>query len=155
MKNWGISLLLTSTCFFVLLVNNSQAVDSHGSLVVAIEGFTNSKGYAMIAGYGSEQAYKEGSPKTTMAKVEVTDQKAEVIFNDLKYGTYAVAIFHDQNANGKMDTNFLGLPKESYGRSNNVRGAFGPPSFEKAKIELESPEKQIKIKLGEINACFT
>ncbi|NNK85998.1 MAG: DUF2141 domain-containing protein [Desulfobacterales bacterium] len=148
MKNYGISLLLTSICFFVLLVNSAQAGDSHGSLFVAIEGFANSKGYAMIAVYDSEQAYKEGSPKTAMAKVEVTDQKAEVIFNDLKYGTYAVAIFHDQNANGKMDTNFLGIPNESYGHSNNVRGAFGPPSFDKAKIELGSMEKQIKIKLG-------
>lgn len=148
MKSWGISLLLTSTCIFMFFTNSAQAGDSQGSLVVVIEGFANSKGYAMVAIYGSEQAYKDGSPKAAMAKVEVTDQKAEVAFNDLKYGTYAVAIFHDQNANGKIDTNFLGIPKESYGHSNNVRGSFGPPSFDKAKIELGSPEKQIKIKIG-------
>ena len=147
MKNLGISLSLTFICIFVLLLNSTQAGGTHGSLVVTIEGFSNSEGYAMVAVFDSEKAYKEGSPKTAKAKVEVTDQKALVIFDDLKYGTYAVASFHDQNANGKMDKNFLGIPKESYGHSNNVRGSFGPPSFDKAKIDFGSPEKQIKIKL--------
>ncbi|NNK86271.1 MAG: DUF2141 domain-containing protein [Desulfobacterales bacterium] len=74
-----------------------------------------------------------------MAKVEVIDQKALVIFDDLKYGTYTVVIFHDQNANGKIDKNILGIPKESYGHSNNVRGTLGPPSFDKAIFEFEEP----------------
>ena len=42
-------------------------------------------------------------------------------FNDIPPGTYAIAVFHDENANGKLDKNFLGIPCEGYGASNNVR----------------------------------
>jgi uncharacterized protein (DUF2141 family) len=147
MKKWGISLLLTTTCLLALFLNCTQAEETSGTFIVQIEGLSDSEGYVMVSVFGSEEAYKEGSPKTAKAKVEVADQKALAVFNDLKYGIYAVAVFHDRNANGKMDRNILGIPKESYGYSNNVRGSFGPPSFTKARFEFDSPEKQIKIKL--------
>ena len=111
--------------------------------MVTVEGFPDSEGYAMLALFGSEQAYAEGSPETAKAKVNVEDKKALATFIDLPYGTYAVAVYHDRNANGKMDKNFLGIPKESYGHSNNAGGSFGPPPFDKAKFEFGSPEKQI------------
>jgi uncharacterized protein (DUF2141 family) len=147
MKNCGISLFLTTTCLLALFLNCTQAEETSGTFIVHIEGLSDSEGYVMVSVFDSEEAYKKGSPKTAKAKVEVADQKALAVFNDLKYGIYAVAVFHDRNANGKMDRNILGMPKESYGYSNNVRGSFGPPSFTKAKFEFDSPEKQIKIKL--------
>lgn len=147
MKKWGTLSLLISICVFVLLPNGIPAEESHGSLVISIEGFLNSEGYAMVAVFDSEEAYEKGVPKTAMAKVDVIDQKARIVFDDLKYGTYAVAIFHDQNANGKMDKNFLGIPKESYGHSNNVRGTLGPPAFDKVMFELHNPKKEISIKI--------
>ncbi len=51
-------------------------------------------------------------------------------------GTYAIGIFVDANYNNKMDKNFLGIPKEQYGFSNNARGTFGPPSFANASFSL-------------------
>jgi uncharacterized protein (DUF2141 family) len=53
-------------------------------------------------------------------------------FKNIPKGTYAIAIFHDANRNGKLDTNFIGIPKEQTGTSNNVVSRLGPPSFEKA-----------------------
>lgn len=116
-------------------------------LNINVQGFSDSEGYAMVAVFGSEQAYAEGSPKTAKAKVKVEDQNALAIFADLPYGINAVSVYHDRNANGKMDKNFLGIPKESYGHSNNARGAMGPPPFDEVKFEFGSPEKQITIKL--------
>ena len=55
-------------------------------------------------------------------------------FKSVPKGTYAIAIFHDANKNGKLDTNFLGIPKEQTGTSNNVITRLGPPSFEKARF---------------------
>jgi len=147
MKTRGILFLLTSIFISALFLSNSQAGETSGTLDIVLEGFSDSEGYAMVAVFGSEKAYDEGSPKTVKARVKVEDQKALAAFIDLKYGIYAVAVFHDRNANGKMDKNFLGIPKESYGHSNNVRGSFGPPSFEKAKFKLASSQKQIKIVL--------
>ncbi len=147
MRTWGIRLLLTCVCILALFLNNTLAGETAGTLNVNIEGFPDSEGYAMVALFGSEQAYTEGSPETAKAKVKVEDQKARATFIDLQYGIYAVAVYHDRNANGKMDKNFLGIPKESYGHSNNTGGSFGPPPFDKAKFEFGSPEKQITIKL--------
>lgn len=147
MKIWGIRLLLTSVFILALIFNNSLAGETAGTLTVTLEGFPDSEGYAMLALFGSEHAYAEGSPETAKAKVNVEDKKALATFIDLPYGTYAVAVYHDRNANGKMDKNFLGIPKESYGHSNNAGGSFGPPPFDKAKFEFGSPEKKITIKL--------
>ena len=63
---------------------------------------------------------------------------------DLPYGeNYTIAIFHDVNDNGKMDKNFVGVPKEPYGFSNNARSKWGPPKYEIAKFELN--QKVLKI----------
>lgn len=147
MKTWVIRLLLTSIFLLTFYLNNSLAGETAGTLNVNLEGFPDSEGYAMVALFGSEQAYAKGSPETAKAKVKVQDQKALATFIDLQYGIYAVAVYHDRNANGKMDKNFLGIPKESYGHSNNAGGSFGPPPFDKARFEFESPEKKIAIKL--------
>jgi len=63
-------------------------------------------------------------------------------------GTYAVAVYHDVNANGELDTNLLGIPKETYAFSNNVYGLFGAPRFTKASFVLEE-EAEISISLAE------
>jgi len=148
MMKQAISLLLLSTFVLAVLLGNVLAGGTHGTLVVSMEGFSNSKGHAMVAVYGSEEAYKAGTPRVAEAKTDIIDQKALVTISDLEYGTYAVAIYHDQNANGKLDKNFLGIPKESYGHSNNVRGSMGPPSFDKVKLELAGSELKISIKMG-------
>jgi len=123
------------------------ASETSGVLTVDMQGFAASDGFAMVAVFDSETAYKEGSPRAAQAKVRVSDQKARAVFKDLKFGTYAVAMFHDRNANGKMDKNAMGIPKEPYAHSNNARGMFGPPVFKKVKFELDSPELKIEITL--------
>ena len=67
-------------------------------------------------------------------------------FEDIPEGTYAVSIFHDENDNGKMDTNFLGIPSEDYGCSNDASGFLGPPKWEDAKFQLKE-NTSIKITL--------
>ena len=66
---------------------------------------------------------------------EVKTGSATYIF-DIPDGTYAIGIFVDVNYNNKMDRNFLGIPKEQYGFSNNAKGNFGPPSFEAASFKV-------------------
>ncbi|MFN4300090.1 MAG: DUF2141 domain-containing protein [Thermaurantimonas sp.] len=62
--------------------------------------------------------------------IPVENKKATIRYTDLTPGNYSVEAFHDQNNNGKLDTNPFGIPREPYGFSNNVRGNFGPPDFE-------------------------
>ena len=58
-------------------------------------------------------------------------------FKDVPAGRYAVSVFHDENANEKLDT-LVGIPKEGFGFSRNPVIRFGPPRFEKVSIELTS-----------------
>ena len=76
------------------------------------------------------------------AKLTIINKKATISLVGLASGNYAIAILHDENDDGKMNTNFLGLPKEGYGFSNNVMGTFGPPTFSKASFQYNA--NQIK-----------
>ena len=55
---------------------------------------------------------------------------------DVPSGIYAIGLYIDANKNKKLDTNFLGIPKEQFGFSNDARGTLGPPDFESASFEL-------------------
>ena len=67
---------------------------------------------------------------------EATSDRLTVIIPDLPPGKYAVAAYVDNNRNGRLDKNFLGVPKEIFGFSNNARGMFGPPDFSVAAFEI-------------------
>jgi uncharacterized protein (DUF2141 family) len=71
---------------------------------------------------------------------------AALRFDDLPSGAYAVAIFHDENGNGRVDTRF-GIPTEGVGFSNNPRLLFGPPSFAAASIALTDRPVDQTVKL--------
>lgn len=75
----------------------------------------------------------------------IKENKCLVSIKNLKPGKYAVRYFHDENANGEMETNMFGKPTEGYGFSNNADGMFGPPPFEKWLFEI-SGDKKITLK---------
>jgi uncharacterized protein (DUF2141 family) len=74
-------------------------------------------------------------------KSPIKDNRCLFSFANLKPGKYAVRYFHDENLNGKMETNFVGKPTEGYGFSNNVIGKFGPPPFDKWLFEINEDKK--------------
>ena len=70
-------------------------------------------------------------------------------FTDIKPGPYAVAVSHDLNGNRRTDTNFLGIPKEDWGVSNNVRPNLRAPTFDEARFEVAATGvTTIEVKLG-------
>ena len=136
--------------FFVLLIASASpaATEPVCKLIVNISGFPNSEGFAMVALANSEESYNgEGDSAIAMQKVAVVGQKVEVVFANLPYGWYGVSIYHDENANGKLDKYAMGIPREAYGFSNNARGFFGKPGYKDVKFPMNSVEKQITIKL--------
>lgn len=88
------------------------------------------------------------SPASTTlrgAPTVVDGDTARVTF-ELSEGRYAIKLFLDLNGNGEVDTNFLGVPKEPFGFSNNAMGKFGPPSFDAAAFTFEG-DREISITL--------
>ena len=136
--------------FLVLLIANSSpaATESTGNLIVNISGFPSSDGFAMVALHNSEESYKGGETSVVAkTKTMVVDQKVQVVFMNLPYGWFGVSLYHDENANEKMDKNAMGIPKEAYGFSNNAKGFFGKPKYKDIMFQLNSAEMQINIKL--------
>ena len=75
----------------------------------------------------------------------VINYSAEISFDSISPGRYAIQFFHDENENQKMDFNLIGIPKEKFGSSNNVKPLLGPPKFEKMLINLNQNKKIIII----------
>lgn len=71
----------------------------------------------------------------------------EIALPELPAGTYAISCFHDVNGNGKLDTNFLGIPTEPYGFSNNARPKFRAPNWEEAKFDWQPGADMLRIRL--------
>jgi len=59
------------------------------------------------------------------------------MFADVAPGEYAVSVFHDENSNGKLDRNFMGMPKEGVGASDDAVGHFGPPKYDDARFSYK------------------
>ncbi len=83
--------------------------------------------------------------KVAGAVVKTQNKKIQYLFPAVPYGEYAIKLFHDEDGDDEIDTNFLGIPTESYGFSNNAKGLFGPPSFEKAKFIVSSDTVRVEI----------
>lgn len=79
-------------------------------------------------------------------KRSVPAAQASLRFDDLPSGAYAVALFHDENGNGKLDT-VLGIPREGFGFSRNPPIRFGPPRFAAARFALTSGDSEQRVKL--------
>lgn len=80
--------------------------------------------------------------------MRVIPDSESIGFLQLPSGRYAVIVFHDENDNGLLDTDFLGIPTEGYGFSNNAMGVFGPPSFAAVAVTLAGANVSIVISLN-------
>ena len=71
----------------------------------------------------------------------VTNYSSKISFDSISPGKYAIQFFHDENENQKMDFNLIGIPKEKFGSSNDVKPILGPPKFEKMLFEIYEDKK--------------
>jgi len=115
-------------------VSPLQAIVPTGNIIVAMTGFRNDKNLSQIALYNSAETFLQ--EPYTYATGNIKNKLSSTIFANVPWGDYAIAIYHDENANGKMDRNFFGIPEEGYGFSNNAKGFFGPPGYDQAKFEF-------------------
>jgi uncharacterized protein (DUF2141 family) len=111
-----------------------------GTLTMVITGFKSGKGMARIEVMDSDAAYANETKALCMIKSRIIGNKVELSLKGLPYGQYAIVVHHDVNGNGVMDKNLVGAPKEPYGASNNVRGKFGPPDYDRIRFNLNAPE---------------
>jgi uncharacterized protein (DUF2141 family) len=121
----------------IFLITWLLSIMSPVQLKVEVQNISNSKGYVLVGIYSSPDGFRDTEKAIAHARVPAQNGNIIVEIPNLPPGIYAAAIIHDANSNGKLDTNFLGIPTEAYGFSNNARGSFGPPSFEACKFEIK------------------
>jgi uncharacterized protein (DUF2141 family) len=109
-------------------------------LEVTVQKIKEHTGTIRVGLFNNEKDFLEKAVSGKIVKADA--DQVTVAFEDLKPGEYAVSVIHDENENGKLDSNGFGIPKEGFGFSNNAMGMFGPPSFDKAKIIVK--EKSTK-----------
>ncbi|WP_347925207.1 DUF2141 domain-containing protein [Pontimicrobium sp. SW4] len=119
--------------------------NTNQSITVKITNIDGNSGKVFVALYDSEITFLEKKYKSTTSTIK--NSSCEVVFENVPNGVYAISLFHDKNGNNKMDSNFLGIPKEDYGCSNNARGFMGPPKWENTKFEIKNNSVTQTIKL--------
>lgn len=124
-----------------MLLLGSGVLYAQHKVELTIRGIENVQGSVLVAVYNSEETFMK--KRLASKKVKVSDKEVTLTFDDVSSGDYAITTFHDENDNNKLDTNFLGIPNEPYGFSNDARGSFGPPSFEKAKVKVDGNKKLV------------
>lgn len=119
--------LLTSS----LLLMSSNAFAN--TLTFTIDGIKNAEGKILVQIFSGEENYNQGIAFSGMM-VNAKKGKVKVLFGDLPKGEYAIRYFHDQNDNGELESNLLGMPTEGYGFSNNAKANFGPAKYQSMKF---------------------
>lgn len=133
--------------FSFIMLSIFSFSEKKGTIKVEFTEIRNKKGFIWVSLYKSSEGFpKNGKVAMRKGKI-ILKENNSISFTDLPFGEYAIAVLHDENENEKMDFNFLGIPQEGFGFSNNAKVTFGPPSFEEAKFNLNSTLLELKIKL--------
>tara|TARA_B100000524_G_scaffold237545_1_gene126624 strand:+ start:13249 stop:13656 length:408 start_codon:yes stop_codon:yes gene_type:complete len=121
--------------FAVILALLLPLFDNTDDLTVIVSGCKSQNGQLYIALYDNKDVFPIFGKQLIGEIVPLSKNKQhEFTFKKLAHRTYAIAVFHDLNSNGKLDKNALGLPQEPYGFSNNARNTFSAPSFSQASF---------------------
>jgi len=133
------------SCAFLVSFIPTLTAQSTGtcSLTVRVTGIRNTEGNIRVVLRRDRDTIVEAREVAIDAKTLT----AQTVFDKLAEGTYGVAVMHDENKNGKLDMNEMGMPLEGYGHSNNPAQRMGPPSFDETKFAISHPGSSIEIRL--------
>jgi uncharacterized protein (DUF2141 family) len=124
----------------------AQAAPTAAVLHVRVVNLRNSTGQVICTLFNSPVGFPSDSSEAVgQIAVSIKDNAAVCSFGGLAPGKYALVVFHDENGNGKFDRNWLGLPKEGYAFSNNVRPVFSPPPFRAAAFDYAGGDQWLTV----------
>jgi uncharacterized protein (DUF2141 family) len=126
-------------CLVVMLALAASLARAAGESTVDINvgTFRNTKGWLGCRLYSSPTGFPR-DPAPREQRIAIAGGIARCTFTNVPAGTYAVAVMHDENGNGKLDSNFLGIPTEGYGVSNNHTHAMSAPTWDESKFEVKA-----------------
>ncbi|MBN2543987.1 DUF2141 domain-containing protein [bacterium] len=145
---------LTTLVIVFLLINAPLSQEDTGKaesiikgrIIAYVNNLRNEKGLVRMALFNSPDGFPKDKEKVfRSAQATIKDGTSKVVYDNLPYGTYAIVLLHDENLDDDMNYNFLGIPKEGYGASNDAVRKFAAPKFEDAKFMLEADSLVLNI----------
>lgn len=106
------------------------------TLRMEIKGVASTQGQVSAALYTDQNSFLKFDKVFKAVSAKAVKGVTTLIVKNIPDGNYAVAVFHDKNGNGKLDTNMLGIPKEPVAFSNAKMKTFGPPKFSECAFEI-------------------
>lgn len=135
-----------NTLFLYVAMISGFFSNDNPKLTVNVSNFESVKGTLVIGVFNSGKDFlKEGAAIKNYI-FEVDGKSKQIIISDLPKGEYALSMYHDENSDGECNRNFLGIPKEGYGFSNNIKPKFSAPSFDECKFTLQK-DTSLDVKL--------
>jgi uncharacterized protein (DUF2141 family) len=127
----------------------SQSVAASASqLTVTIAGLKNTKGNLCLSLFSQAEGFPNRADRAAALQCVAAGDLADgVTFEGLSPGNYAIAVFHDANTDGKLNTGIFGIPKEGFGFSQNPSIQMRAPRFNEATFALSSTPAKIQIQL--------
>ncbi len=133
------------TLILLFLLAPLISVAQH-KLTVEVSGVEHGNGSILVAVYDSEDSFLDSDKMFSGGSNTASEGETIVIIENLPKGEYALAIFHDENDNEVLDTNFIGIPKEPISFSIGKMKTFGPPPYKECSFKVEE-DTQIKVVL--------
>lgn len=133
--------------FFVAYLTNPFE-RAEGSIKVTVTDVSNKNGEVMVALFSSSKGFPyETSHAIQKQKGRAVNGSVAVTFTSIPEGAYAIALFHDTNGDGKLNTNFMGIPKEGYGVSNNSYNTFSAPDYTSSSFQHSKVFTELSIRV--------
>ena len=129
---------------FLLLVSMYSA--GQNRLEVEVTKIKDLEGQVQVCLFKDGVGFLSKGAPVACTWMEANSGTISYVFDSVSAGEYAVIVIHDLNKNKTLDTNFLRIPSEPYGFSNNPSTTFGPPDFEGAAFQI-SGDTKIKVEL--------
>lgn len=143
MKIWPSKI---SGLLLLFILATAASCLAQGTIIVRVVAFRSASGDIHLSLYNKEERFPDKEMRMRVLKTPVKNSSVvEVKFENVPYGTYAIAGLHDENRSGDMDFSWLGMPQEGYCFSNDAKPFLSAPSFSEAKFKLDKPQKIVQI----------
>ncbi len=138
--------VVISILLFAVMARTASPQESENAIRAHIQGLHSDRGQVICALFTAANDFPKRIGRAfARTAARIVSGRATCEFPRVPAGIYAVSVFHDENLNGRLDTNWLGIPREGVGASNNPKTGMGPPKFRAAEFEHSGASMDVEI----------
>jgi uncharacterized protein (DUF2141 family) len=129
----------------LVLLSFTARAENGARMTVRVLNLRNESGQVLCALHLRPESMANPDLAFRKARADIAHGEARCVFEEVPAGDYVVAVVHDENSNYRLDTNFLGIPREGVGVSRDAHGFMGPPRFEDARFHFDGSAAPILV----------